>query len=167
MTNQPLDGRSFWTPPECPEGPWVLYYHLPREPVLLTVAFQFSSETHTIKCWILAWITWIHYAHGQHFWPASVSPPQHPFSHLFRGNRNASHNRSFTAQARARCPDILSYPSDFPISVYCACAHRYGILFLTLNNNISCICIIVRVGIDVNKTQSNRSKYIYIVGFWY
>ncbi len=35
-----------------------------------------------------------------------------------------------------RCPDILSYPSDFPTSAYCACAHQYCILFLTLNNYI-------------------------------
>ncbi len=35
-----------------------------------------------------------------------------------------------------RCPDILSYPSDFPTSAYCASAHQYCILFLTLNNNI-------------------------------
>ncbi len=35
-----------------------------------------------------------------------------------------------------RCPDILSYPSDFPTSAYCACAHQYFIVFLTLNNNI-------------------------------
>ncbi len=35
-----------------------------------------------------------------------------------------------------RCPDILSYPSDVPTLAYCACAHQYYILFLTLNNNI-------------------------------
>ncbi len=32
--------------------------------------------------------------------------------------------------------DILSYPSHFPTSAYCACAHQYCILFHTLNNNI-------------------------------
>ncbi len=42
----------------------------------------------------------------------------------------------FLLQVRGRCPDILSYPSDFPTSAYCACAHQYCILFLTLNNNI-------------------------------
>ncbi len=35
---------------------------------------------------------------------------------------------------KIRCPDILSYPSDFPTSAYCA--HQYCIIFLTLNNNI-------------------------------
>ncbi len=28
------------------------------------------------------------------------------------------------------CPDILSYPSDFPTGAYCACAHQYFVLFL-------------------------------------
>ncbi len=36
----------------------------------------------------------------------------------------------------SRCPDFLSYPSDFPTSAYCACARQYCILFLMLNNNI-------------------------------
>ncbi len=40
------------------------------------------------------------------------------------------------------CPD---YPSDFPTRAYCACAHPYRVLILTLNNNISFICITVRV----------------------
>ncbi len=38
--------------------------------------------------------------------------------------------------AQHRCPDILSYPSDFPTGAYCACAHQYFVLFLMLNNNI-------------------------------
>ncbi len=37
---------------------------------------------------------------------------------------------------QSRCPDILSYPSDFPTGAYCACAHQYFVLFLMLNNNI-------------------------------
>ncbi len=65
---------KFW-PEEC-DLVEVLYYHFTCEPVfvpfthysLLTVAFQFlTPETHTIKCWIIACITWINYAHGQNF----------------------------------------------------------------------------------------------------
>ncbi len=41
-----------------------------------------------------------------------------------------------TRMTADRCPDILSYPSDCPTSAYCACAHQYCILSLTLNNNI-------------------------------
>ncbi len=37
---------------------------------------------------------------------------------------------------RGRCPDILSYTSDFPTRAYCACAHQCFVLFLRLNNNI-------------------------------
>ncbi len=64
---------KFW-PEECCDLVEVLYYHFTPVFVpfthdsLLTVVFQFlTPETHTIKCWILACITWIHYAHGQLF----------------------------------------------------------------------------------------------------
>ncbi len=50
---------------------------------------------------------------------------------------------------QSRCSDIVSYPSNFPTSAYCVCAHQYCILFLMLNNNIYCICITVRVGLGL------------------
>ncbi len=32
-------------------------------------------------------------------------------------------------ETEVRCPDILSYPSDFPTLAYCACEHQYCIPF--------------------------------------
>ncbi len=59
----------------------------------------------------------------------------------------------------SRCPDILSYPSDFPTSAYCASilhpfSHAEQQYLMQLHY---CNCRFrVGVGVDVNKTQSNR-----------
>ncbi len=66
---------------------------------------------------------------------------------------------SFARQNKGRCPDILSYPSDFPTSAYCASIfHNYShakqhyLMYLHYCKGM----YRVGVGVDVNKTQSNR-----------
>ncbi len=56
---------KFW-PEECCDLVEVLYYHFTPVFVPFTHDSLLTVE-HTIKCWILSCITWIHYAHGQLF----------------------------------------------------------------------------------------------------